>query len=66
MMGAKFMRICLADDTPGKRSDCPNSLHDHPLPDGYVEASEMAAKRLRKRWTQKRCPDCGLYGWIKP
>ena len=20
-------------------------------------------KRLRKRWDNKRCPDCQLYGW---
>lgn len=46
------------------RSSCPNTLHDYPLPAGYVEASEVADARLRARWTNRRCPDCGLYGWL--
>lgn len=55
--------ICEPDYTPGTRDECPNSLHDHPLPDGYIAASDVAAARLRKRWANVRCPDCGLYGW---
>lgn len=46
------------------RSGCPNVLHDFPLPDGYVEASEVADARLRARWRNPRCADCGLYGWV--
>ena len=56
--------ICGGDTTPGPRDECPNALHDYPLPSGYVDAAEMAAKRFRRRWSQKRCPDCGLYGWL--
>ena len=52
---------------PGPRgTDCPNALHDHPLPSGYVDASEEASHRLYKRWTERKCPDCGLYGWVAP
>lgn len=46
------------------RSTCPNAVHDWPLPAGYSDASEVAGARLRNRWTNKRCPTCGLYGWI--
>ena len=45
------------------RSDCPNTLHDWPLPAGYGESFEVAEARLRNRWRNKRCPNCGLYGW---
>jgi hypothetical protein len=45
------------------RGDCPSTLHDWPLPSGYVEASEVADARLRARWANKKCPECGLYGW---
>jgi hypothetical protein len=45
------------------RGDCLNVLHDWPLPAGYIEAGEVAGARLRARWANKRCPDCGLYGW---
>ena len=55
--------ICGGDLTSGPRDDCPNVLHDFPLPAGYVDASEAAEKRLRHRWHNARCPDCGLYGW---
>ena len=58
--------LCTEDDTPGTRDECPNSLHDHPLPDGYNDAHRVAAKRLRQRWSNTRCPDCGLYGWVPP
>lgn len=45
------------------RSECPNPLHDYPLPYGYVEASEVAQARLSARWRNRQCPDCKLYGW---
>jgi hypothetical protein len=46
------------------RGDCPNSLHDWPLPNGYVDGCEMADARLRYRWKNVKCPDCSLYGWL--
>ena len=61
MAGRVF--ICEPNYTPGPRSDCPNALHDYPLPGGYIAASDIAEARLRKRWSNARCPDCGLYGW---
>jgi hypothetical protein len=45
------------------RGDCPNAIHDWPLPLGYVDASEMAASRLSHGWSNTKCPECGLYGW---
>jgi hypothetical protein len=60
----KATYICGGDFRPGPRSDCPNVLHDYPLPRGYVDSFEVAERRLRKRWYSKRCPDCKLYGWI--
>lgn len=47
----------------GPRDACPNDLHDWPLPAGYVDASEVAQRRLNSGWSNRRCPDCGLYGW---
>lgn len=59
--------LCGGDDRPGPRgTDCPSTLHDHPLPAGYVDAHEAAASRLYKRWKNVRCKDCGIYGWIPP
>lgn len=50
--------------TPGPRgTDCPSPLHDFPLPSGYVDAAEEAGSRLNRRWVNKRCPSCKLYGW---
>lgn len=45
------------------RGDCPDPLHDWPLPEGYVDASEVAAARLRGRWSNRKCRRCGLHGW---
>lgn len=47
-----------------ERSACPDALHDWPLPDGYVDAAEVAASRLAHGWHNTRCSACGLYGWI--
>ena len=58
--------ICGGDETPGPRDDCPNPVHDFPLPVGYVDASEVAYHRLYKRWHNVRCKTCGLYGWVPP
>lgn len=46
------------------RGDCPNPLHDWPLPEGYVEASEVADSRLAHGWSNEQCPDCLIYGWV--
>lgn len=48
---------------PPRNSDCPNPLHDWPLPTGYIAASDVAGARLRARWSNRECPECGLYGW---
>jgi hypothetical protein len=45
------------------RAECPNALHDWPLPAGYTDSFEVAEARLRNRWSNRRCPDCGRYGW---
>lgn len=59
--------LCGGDMRPGPRgTDCPEPLHDHPLPSGYVDASEEAAHRLYKRWKNVKCKRCGLYGWVPP
>jgi len=55
--------ICGLDDRPGKRDECPDALHDWPLPNGYIEAGEVAGNRLYRKWSNVRCPRCGLYGW---
>jgi len=63
MAGATY--ICGEDTRPGPRnSDCPNALHDWPLPSGYIEAQDEARWRLRHQWSNKRCPECKLYGWM--
>jgi transcriptional regulator with XRE-family HTH domain len=56
--------VCGGDFRSGKRDDCPDELHDYPLPNGYADAHEMAASRLAKGWQSVRCKACGLYGWI--
>ena len=47
-----------------QRDPCPNTLHDWPLPEGYVDCHEVAMARIRHRWNNRKCPDCGIYGWI--
>lgn len=57
--------ICGGDLRPGPRdTECPNALHDWPLPSGYVDASEVAAHRLSKGWSNRKCTQCGLHGWM--
>jgi hypothetical protein len=56
--------ICGPDETPGPRDECPNDLHDWPLPAGYLGATEVAHDRIDRGWTQARCPDCDKLGWV--
>lgn len=56
--------ICGGDDRPGPRDECPDVLHDYPLPAGYVDAAQAAGRRLSRRWSNTRCRRCGLYGWV--
>jgi len=58
--------LCGGSEEPGPRDECPNALHDHPLPSGYTDAFEAAGARTRKGWHSRRCPDCNLYGWVPP
>lgn len=63
----KGVIVCVENDTPGPRiTTCPSPLHDHPLPSGYLDASRVAARRLRQGWKNKRCSVCKLYGWRAP
>lgn len=56
--------LCGGDMRPGPRgTDCPDPLHDFPLPSGYNEASEEANSRLNRGWNNTRCEQCGRYGW---
>jgi hypothetical protein len=59
------VHLCGGDTAPAfhRDSDCPDSLHDWPLPSGYTDAAEEAARRLARRWANRRCRHCGLYGW---
>lgn len=62
---ASLTYLCGGDLRPGPRaSECPDPLHDWPLPTGYGEANEVAHARLRRGWRNKRCSSCGLYGWV--
>ena len=61
MAGAVY--LCGGDMRPGPRDECPDPLHDWPLPDGYVDAAEVAGSRLGRGWRNVRCERCGLYGW---
>jgi hypothetical protein len=56
--------LCGGNYRPGPRGACPNVVHDWPLPAGYVDAATVAEGRLRRRWTNAQCDQCGLYGWI--
>lgn len=64
-MGARAnaVYICGGDMRPDDRGECPDALHDWPLPAGYVDSAEVAARRLRNGWRNVRCARCGLYGW---
>lgn len=56
--------ICGGDMRPGPReTDCPDPLHDFPLPSAYVDASEEAASRLSRGWGNPCCGRCGRHGW---
>ena len=61
MAGAVY--ICGGDMRPGPRDECPDALHDWPLPAGYVDSSDVAARRLRNGWKSVRCTTCCMYGW---
>ena len=56
--------VCGGNGRPGPRDECPNSLHDWPLPVGFVEGEEVAASRLHRKWGQVYCLACGKYGWV--
>lgn len=63
----RVTRLCVVDyGTLQDRGDCPHVLHDWPLPDGYVEADEVALSRVAQGWRQRQCPDCHLWGWPDP
>lgn len=56
--------LCGGDYTPAPRSECSHSLHDWPLPAGYIDRAETADRRMRTGWASLRCPRCQRYGWI--
>lgn len=58
-----WVHLCISNMTSGPRDTCPNELHDYPLPAGYGDASEAAERRIRRGWSNRRCPQCQLYGW---
>lgn len=59
--------LCVVDYVAlDDRDDCPNTLHDWPLPYGCIAAHEVAMSRIYQGWGQRRCPDCHLYGWTAP
>lgn len=45
-------------------TDCPDPLHDWPLPSRYVAASAAADARLAAKWKNRKCKRCNRYGWI--
>lgn len=45
---------------------CSSRLHDHPLPTGYLAAQAEGDRRTRSGWSNRKCPQCGRYGWEKP
>ena len=56
--------VCGGNEAPWPRDECPNSLHDWPLPVGFVESEEVATSRLSRKWAQVYCLTCGKYGWL--
>lgn len=61
MSGAVY--LCGGNLAPGPRDECPDALHDWPLPSGYIDAADVASSRLSRGWANVRCPNCRLYGW---
>lgn len=57
--------ICGGDFRPGPRDNCPRALHNWPLPAGYVDAAEVAERRIRNGWKNRLCSACGLFGWVE-
>lgn len=66
LMRAPAVYICGGDETPGARADCADAVHDHPLPNGYVDASTVAMRRLNTGWRNPMCKTCGIHGWVPP
>ena len=52
--------------TEMRDSECPNQVHNYPLPNSFLHAADMADERLDAGWDNIPCPDCGQYGWVKP
>ena len=45
-----------------RHEDCPDRGRLHtPVPEGYIERSEDAERRLAKGQSQHRCPTCGFW-----
>lgn len=64
MRGALY--VCGGSDRLEERAACPDPLHDHPLPEGYLDATERAQDRLGQGWRNRKCTKCGRYGWTPP
>lgn len=47
-------------------TECPNALHDHPLPPAYLAAHFEADERLAAGWDNRECSDCNQFGWEPP
>lgn len=54
----------MSDNYANRGTDCPNVVHDWPLPTRYIAARQAAEARLLHQWDNRDCPDCGRYGWI--
>jgi hypothetical protein len=61
---AYAIHLCGGDYRPGPRDACPSSVHDWPLPVGYVDSFEVAEGRINRQWRNVYCRQCGLYGWV--
>lgn len=59
--------LCGTGETPlAPRDECPNSLHDHPLPKNMLDEMVVAEERLETGWENPTCPDCKMGGWVPP